>query len=273
MFRSRRRPAAARLRARAAGRFITCLWDCASRRLRSGASYLEYVARITARRPAAVITRPVHLCPTFLREYWQRIRKVCDRHGTPAIFDEICHGLGRTGRMFTCEFTIFGVTPDILQCKQGQWRDHFLPSSDHSPRESTIAWPDRALGHYTHEKARSPARRRLAAFAHMIEEQGLVRSTRPAWRARRSASRADVARRLIRRRPQTRPVDRRVELSDRSPDKARDGRGPEEIMYRAHSRAQLQTNDGQYPDATPPLIITQEEMDRRVRLWTGMTEV
>ncbi len=44
--------------------------------------------------------------------YLRGVRELCDRHGCLMILDEIQTGLGRTGRMFACEWE--GVAPDLM---------------------------------------------------------------------------------------------------------------------------------------------------------------
>jgi len=64
---------------------------------------------------AAIIIEPVlgeggyvPAPPAFL----QGLRSICDKHGLLLIIDEVQSGFGRTGRMFSIEYS--GVKPDIL---------------------------------------------------------------------------------------------------------------------------------------------------------------
>lgn len=51
------------------------------------------------------------------REYYQRVREICDRYGVLMILDEVITGFGRTGTLFGCEY--FGVVPDIITLAKG----------------------------------------------------------------------------------------------------------------------------------------------------------
>ena len=50
-------------------------------------------------------------------DYFPRIREICDRHDVLFIADEVITGFGRTGRWFGLEH--YGVEPDILQFAKG----------------------------------------------------------------------------------------------------------------------------------------------------------
>jgi len=64
---------------------------------------------------AAVIAEPIigegGVLP-LTAEYWQAIRKICDRHGTLMIADEIQTGMGRTGEIIASP--ALGAMPDVI---------------------------------------------------------------------------------------------------------------------------------------------------------------
>lgn len=51
------------------------------------------------------------------KDFFPRLRKLCDKHGILLIADEVQSGFGRTGKMFAIEH--FGVTPDIMVMAKG----------------------------------------------------------------------------------------------------------------------------------------------------------
>ncbi|HEY1610719.1 MAG TPA: aspartate aminotransferase family protein [Paraburkholderia sp.] len=52
-----------------------------------------------------------------VRDYFRKIRAVCDRYGVLLILDEIMSGMGRTGYLYACEED--GVAPDLLTIAKG----------------------------------------------------------------------------------------------------------------------------------------------------------
>jgi len=51
------------------------------------------------------------------KNYLQRLRAICDRHGILLIFDEVITGFGRLGHAFAAER--YGVVPDLLTFAKG----------------------------------------------------------------------------------------------------------------------------------------------------------
>lgn len=52
-----------------------------------------------------------------VKNYFRRVRALCDRHGILLILDEVMCGMGRTGTLFACEQD--GVAPDICAIAKG----------------------------------------------------------------------------------------------------------------------------------------------------------
>ena len=134
------------------------------------ARYVEYILEKEGD-IAAVIAEPIRSTPYIpRREYWQAIRRACDRYGALLIFDEIPHALGRTGTMFTCEN--FDVVPDMLVIGKGLGGGIF-PLAALIAREGLDVSGDKALGHYTHEKSPVGCAAALATIEY-IEKENLV---------------------------------------------------------------------------------------------------
>lgn len=117
------------------------------------ANCADYVSHIMENEGdiAAVIAEPIRWSTVTLppKEYWQKIREYCDRHGALLIFDEIGTGLGRTGKMFAFEH--FDVVPDMVVLGKG-FGGGVMPLAGVIARKDLDVAGDRAIGHYTHEK-------------------------------------------------------------------------------------------------------------------------
>ncbi len=91
----------------------TCTIDC----LASLEGTLERLGESTA----AVVVEPMLQAAggmiVWPSEFLSGARRLCDRHGTLLIADEVLTGFGRTGRMFACEHA--NVEPDIICLSKG----------------------------------------------------------------------------------------------------------------------------------------------------------
>ena len=70
---------------------------------------------------AAFIAEPVGGSSTGAsvppRDYWRRVREVCDRHSVLLVADEVLSGSGRTGKWASIDH--FGAAPDIMTLGKG----------------------------------------------------------------------------------------------------------------------------------------------------------
>ncbi len=147
-----------------------CPWDCAGECKLKCADYIEYVLEKEGD-VAAVIAETVRSTPFIPpKEYWQKVRAACDKHGALLILDEIPHCLGRTGAMFTVEN--YGIVPDMLVIGKGLGGGIF-PLAALIARENLNVMEDKALGHYTHEKNPVACAASLAAIEY-IESENLI---------------------------------------------------------------------------------------------------
>jgi len=199
----------------------------------------------------AVIAEPMR-CTTIERPpdaYWRRVRELCDQHSALLIFDEIPLALGRTGRMFCCEHS--GVTPDILVLGKGLGGG-VMPMAATIARADLDIVPQRALGHYTHEKSPVGAAAALATLD-VIESENLLERSR-----KLGAETLEGLRDLQRRHDAV--IDVRglglamgVEVS--SPDTA------ESVLYDCLANGlSFKVSGGTVLTLTPPLTITDEQM-------------
>ncbi|MCP5364551.1 MAG: aspartate aminotransferase family protein [Hyphomicrobiales bacterium] len=117
---------------------------------------------------AAVVAEPIRNVPYLSPPgYWPEVRAACDREGTLLIFDEIPTGLGKTGRLFTCEH--FDTTPDVLVLGKALGGG-MLPFAAVLARSELDVAADLALGHYTHEKNPVAASAALATLNVIVAE-------------------------------------------------------------------------------------------------------
>jgi 4-aminobutyrate aminotransferase len=235
-----------------------CPFECGSECSLQCARYVDYVLEKEGD-VAAVVAETVRSIPFIPPpDYWKIIRAACDRHGALLILDEIPHGLGRTGKMFTCEH--YGIVPDMLVIGKGLGGGVF-PLAALLAREGLDVMPERALGHYTHEKNPAACAAGLATLE-CLEEEKLLENARIL--GEHALKRIDE----MKARHATVAGGRGlglllgIELV-----KDRQSREPacdlaERVMYRALEKGlSFKVTKGNVLTLTPPLTITREEMD------------
>ena len=242
-----------------------CVFGCADR---GGcdlvcARYVEYILEKEGD-VAAVIAEPIRSTPYIPKpEYWQTIRRACDRHGALLIFDEIPHSLGRTGRMFT--FENFGVVPDMVVIGKGLGGG-VLPLAAVIAREDLDVAADRALGHYTHEKNPVLCAAALATIE-VIETEGLVAHARDLGRTTLEQLRAMKDRHPLIGDVRGLGLFLGIELVRDRRTRERAIEETEAVMYAALSRGlSFKTTMGNILTLTPALTITPEEMTRALSI-------
>jgi len=240
-----------------------CLWGCsdpATCGLKC-ARYLEYVLEKQGD-VAAVIAEPIRATPYVPPpEYWRAVRDACDRHGALLIFDEICQGLGRTGRMFACEH--FGVVPDILVIGKGLGGGVF-PMAGVLAREGLDVAPGGALGHYTHEKSPVGCAAALAVIR-IIEQESLLENAQQLGEHALGRMREMMNRHALIGDVRGVGLMLGMELVRDRASKERASDEAEMMMYEALDRGlSFKLTMGNIITLTPPLTITRQEMDRAI---------
>ena len=209
---------------------------------------------------AALIAEPVRAVPYVPAPgFWKEVRKICDKHGTLLVFDEIPTGLGKTGKMFACEHD--GVVPDIMVLGKSLGGG-ILPIAAVVARPKLDVGADYAFGHYTHEKNPVTARAALTTIE-IIEDEGLVANAAKVGTAALTRMRDIMSRRAIVGDVRGVGLLLGIELvSDRAAKTPAAGEA-EKVMYLALEKGlSFKTTFGNVLTLTPPLTVTQVQMDR-----------
>lgn len=244
-----------------------CLWDphgrCDSCGLKC-ARYIEFVLEKEGD-VAAVIAEPIRSTAVNPppKGYWQRIRTACDRHGALLIFDETAVCLGRTGRMFA--FQHEAVVPDILILGKGLGGG-VLPLAAIVARTDLDVAPDKALGHYTHEKNPVACAAAMATIDVILSEGLAERSATLGRSATQRLSALQDAFELIgdvRGRGLLFGVDLVLDREEKTPavDAA------EQILYACLAMGlSFKVSHGSFLTLTPPLTIEAHALERALTI-------
>ena len=248
-----------------------CPWDCRGTCNLKCAQYVDYVLEKEGD-IGAVIAETVRSTPFIPpKDYWKIIRKACDRHGALLVLDEIPHCLGRTGRMFTCEH--YDVVPDILVIGKGLGGGIF-PLAALVAREDLDVAPERALGHYTHEKNPVACAAALTTIE-VIEEEHLLENARDLGAHALGRMQAMKQKHAIIGDVRGLGLLMGMELGTDGKNKQRATDLAEDVMYKALARGlSFKLSMGNILTLTPPLTLTGAEMDQAMDILdTCLTEV
>lgn len=206
----------------------------------------------------AVIAEPTRAVPYIPPAgFWQKVRKACNDAGALLIFDEIPTGLGKTGRMFSCEYE--EVVPDIMVLGKSLGGG-LLPISAVVCRPDLDVAGHYAIGHYTHEKNPVTARAALTTIE-IIEDEDLVTNA-----ARMGEIALERLHDMMDRHPLIGDIRGRGCLFGAELVLDRDSREPareaaDTVLYRALERGlSFKTTMGNVLTFTPPLIVNEGQM-------------
>lgn len=212
----------------------------------------------------AVIAEPTRAVPYIAPPgFWQKVRDACHEFGALLIFDEIPTGLGKTGKMFSCEHD--RVVPDILVLGKALGGG-VLPIS------SVICHPELdvtgqfAIGHYTHEKNPVTARAALTTIE-IIEQEGLVENAAEVGaQAHSLLSEMQLNHPLIgdvRGRGLLFGIELVLDRNTREPA----NEAADKVLYKALDRGlSFKTTMGNVLTFTPPLITTPSQMQQAMTI-------
>jgi 4-aminobutyrate aminotransferase len=137
---------------------------------------LEYIDYVFEREGdfAAIITETIRNTVVQIpsQEYYQSLRKICDKHGVLLILDEIPISLGRTGKLFA--FENFGIVPDIVTLGKGLGGG-VVPFSAVLTDKRFDSFPEKSVGHFTHEKSPLGTSAAMATLEFIEKENLLLR--------------------------------------------------------------------------------------------------
>jgi 4-aminobutyrate aminotransferase len=238
-----------------------CPFRCGSACNLQCADYVDYVLHREGD-VAAVVAETIRSTGTVPPPgFWERISASCRKHGALLILDEIPHGLGRTGSMFTCEQ--YGIVPDMVVLGKGLGGG-VLPLAALIAREDLDIAGDRALGHFTHEKNPVLCAAALATIS-VIESEGL---------AQRAALLGERFRTRLRQLQERYPLIADVRglglfnaLVLLRPDGSPAIEEAEKVMYAAlRAGLSFKTSMGNVAVLTPPLTVDEGDLDACVEI-------
>ena len=98
-----------------------------------------FVKKVDPQDVAAIFVEPIQGEGGYIVPppgYLKALRELCDRHGILLVCDEVQTGIGRTGKMFACEYD--GLEPDVLLVSKGLASG--MPVGAIIAKESVMRW-------------------------------------------------------------------------------------------------------------------------------------
>lgn len=137
-------------------------------------NYIQYIIE-NETDIGAILLEPVRATDIQIppESYFQRLRKICDKHGILLIFDEIPTALGRSGKFYVHQN--FHVEPDILVLGKGLGGG-VIPQAAVLVKKQYDCAGEISLGHYTHEKPALGCAAICAVIEYLEKEKLLERS-------------------------------------------------------------------------------------------------
>jgi 4-aminobutyrate aminotransferase len=240
-----------------------CAWGCEGKCNLRCADYIDYIMEREGD-VAAVVAETVRSTSVIPpRDYWQKVRQICDKHGALLILDEIPHGLGRTGNWFTCMH--YDVVPDMLVIGKGLGGGIFPLAALLTSADLDVG-SQIALGHYTHEKNPVAAAAALAAIE-VIEDENLIDKARQLGNSALATMRTMQANCTAIGEVRGLGLLLGIELvlNRESKEKANDL--AEAVLYCALNKGlSFKTTMGNILTLTPPLTISEVELQRALAI-------
>lgn len=197
------------------------------------------------------------------KQYYKKLRALCDEYNVLLILDETAIGLGRTGKIFAFEH--FDIVPDMVVLGKGLGGGVF-PLSTLIVNEKLDVAKNVSLGHYTHEKTPVGCAASLAAINY-IEEQNILTHVEQVSRYMRHKLEELAEEYEIIGDIRGIGLLFGIELVKDKYTKEKASEESERVMYSALRKGMsFKISQGNVITLSPPLIISKEEIDKAVNI-------
>lgn len=111
-------------------------------------------------------------CIKYPKDYWPRLREICNKYGILLIADEVMSGFGRTGKWFGIDH--FGVVPDMIAMAKGITCGYIPLGGVMVSDEIAAYFNDRPLMAGLTYSAHSVACAAALAVLNIYEDEGMI---------------------------------------------------------------------------------------------------